>query len=777
MKKTLKSLAMLAFAALAVSSCQKENLRENEVTPGKQIEISVNGLMGEYQVADATKADLVNTVRVAWTAGDKVFAYSADGYLGELTASLDESGDDRYAKLSGTITDPGKTITLVYSPLLTSSNKTSLFSDGKLSLNFATQDGAKVPFVVYGTLDVTGSISGKIVPFKFATSVMKVNCTGLSEEEDITKAEVSNVNTVCEITFKDDAAPEVAGKTLGTITRKGTGAFCSADSRAIFQLAIVATEAAQPSERVLTISQDKDHVADFSACALASGKSYNSVYAMAPAPTFKAVYNTTGDANTLTFYYDAEDHSSEGTVYEGSTGDYYLCHDNIFANSSRWGYDGIRNSIKGVVFDESVAGYHGLTSTGFMFSDFKNTASISGEELLDVSNVTDMRSMFGGVGLNVNPFNEVLNISGWNTSKVQNLNSMFLNYGRNLTNFTLDLSGWDVTNVTTATDMFKQSGYFSTSWSVTIPAKTTLKAGGEKANTASEWYMGDGTTTVAPYGTGAFIILSEGAEGFVDLGVKDADGKPLYWAEKNLGASNPEDNGDYFVWGETAPYYTTTGGWPATPTWKSGKDSGYAWQSYCGQSSFVEWSTPPYDATSNILLPAYDAATAANSSWRTPTSDEFKALAASCVWWWTDNYNSTSKAGYIVYKAKNDADKGKANMNGTWKKWNGSSYIDDSVTTESYSTSDTHIFFPAAGYGYGTSLSDAGSFGNYWSSSFNTGDTGCAYALLLTSDFVSPLSYSGRYSGFSVRPVTDVPAAGSTIEDFNKKNDDPGNWN
>ena len=149
------------------------------------------------------------------------------------------------------------------------------------------------------------------------------------------------------------------------------------------------------------------------------------------------------------------------------------------------------------------------------------------------------------------------------------------------------------------------------------------------------------------------------------MGITDADGAPLYWAEKNLGASEAKDYGDYLAWGETAPYYTTTGGWPATPAWKEGKTSGYKWDSYCGQSSFVEWSTPPYDATSKILLPAYDAATKTNSSWRTPTSEEFKALAASCVWIWTADYKSTGKAGYIVYKAKNDADKGKANMNGT----------------------------------------------------------------------------------------------------------------
>ena len=260
--------------------------------------------------------------------------------------------------------------------------------------------------------------------------------------------------------------------------------------------------------------------------------------------------------------------------------------------------------------------------------------------------------------------------------------------------------------------------------------------------------------------TCAVTVKAALPEGFVDLGVKDADGKSLYWSEKNLGASNPEDYGDYFAWGETAPYYTTTGGWPATPTWKEGK-TGYKWGSYCGQSSIVEWSTPPYDATTKILLPAYDAATKTNSSWRTPTSDEFKALAAGCVWIWTTDYNSTGKAGYIVYKAKNDADKGKADMNGTWKKWDvsQSKYVTDGASEATgYTTSDTHIFFPAAGNGNGLGLDFAGSAGCYWSSSLYTDDTERAYSLFFKSGSVEPQDYRYRFFGISVRPVKDAAA-------------------
>lgn len=280
MKKTLKSLAMLAFAALAVSSCQKENLRENEVTPGKQIEISVNGLMGEYQVADATKADLVNTVRVAWTGGEKVYAYTTSGLLGTLTASLD-GAEDRYAKLSGTITDPGaKTVTLVYSPQFTEAPS---LNGTLIKLDISEQDGEKIPFVVYGTLDSKDlTVSNAIVPFKFATSVMKVNCTGLAEGKEIASATVNNLNTVCELTLSDNSEATVNGKTTGTITRKGTNAFSKVDNRAIFQMAMVKTNGAS-SARTLAVTvgsgdNQKSYSANFCDSSIKTGSSYNGVF-------------------------------------------------------------------------------------------------------------------------------------------------------------------------------------------------------------------------------------------------------------------------------------------------------------------------------------------------------------------------------------------------------------------------------------------------------------------------------------------------------------------
>ena len=205
----------------------------------------------------------------------------------------------------------------------------------------------------------------------------------------------------------------------------------------------------------------------------------------------------------------------------------------------------------------------------------------------------------------------------------------------------------------------------------------------------------------------------------------------------NLGAEKVTDYGDYFAWGETAPYYTTTGGWPATPTWKEGKTYGYKWDSYCGQSTFVEWSTPPYDATTKILKADFDAAAQIlGDGWRMPTSAEFKALYDACG----GSYDKTTNPG-------KDTSVGKGVY---WC----TSY--DGVKGLLFCDGTNKLFFPAAGMGDGTSLSFAGSYGIYWSSSFSTDYTMCAYHLYFDSGNVNKQSNSSRCFGFSVRPVTEV---------------------
>ncbi|MBR5469544.1 MAG: hypothetical protein IKU78_03665 [Paludibacteraceae bacterium] len=60
--------------------------------------------------------------------------------------------------------------------------------------------------------------------------------------------------------------------------------------------------------------------------------------------------------------------------------------------------------------------------------------------------------------------------------------------------------------------------------------------------------------------------------------------------------------------------------------------------------------------------------------------------------------------------------------------------------------------FPAAGYRNNSDLNNAGSNGNYWSSSLNTNNSDNAYNLNFNSDNVN-WNNNNRYYGQSVRGV------------------------
>lgn len=81
-----------------------------------------------------------------------------------------------------------------------------------------------------------------------------------------------------------------------------------------------------------------------------------------------------------------------------------------------------------------------------VFTNFSAATSISGLNLLDTSNVTNMYSMFYYCNALTS-----LDLSGWDTSKVTNMMQMF----RGCTALTrLDMSGWDTSKVTNMSNIF-----------------------------------------------------------------------------------------------------------------------------------------------------------------------------------------------------------------------------------------------------------------------------------------------------------------------------------
>jgi hypothetical protein len=192
---------------------------------------------------------------------------------------------------------------------------------------------------------------------------------------------------------------------------------------------------------------------------------------------------------------------------------------------------------------------------------------------------------------------------------------------------------------------------------------------------------------------------STGEPEYVDLGLS------VKWATCNVGASKPEDYGDYFAWGETKPKST------------------YKWSTYkwCNgsSSSLIKYNTNSSDGIvdhKKTLDPSDDAAHVNwGGSWRMPTKAEQDELRINCTWIWTIQ-NGVN--GYRVTSKKNGMS----------------------------------IFLPAAGYYEDSSPYGDGSYGDYWSSSLCTGNPDVSYYLYFDSSSANWYS-SNRCYGRSIRPV------------------------
>lgn len=281
MKKTVKIMVIGVLVALfATTSCNKENASEN--SSNKTISISIQGAIDDFSSVDGVKATAEPVIRVAWAENDIVYVYDGSQKLGQLKVSLKE-GDSRFAYLTndGDILAPaGSIITLVYS------NATEpVLSEGKLTVDLSEQNQDDFPFVIYATLPAAQTITDKFVPFKFATSVMKINGTGIGTGAGITKATIGQVNTACQIQISNDAAPVVSGTNPGTIIRRANFSE-SSDGRATFTIGM-AMEGTGSGREVFVNKGGKLYYSLFTQSSINAGASYNSVYAFSKADFVK----------------------------------------------------------------------------------------------------------------------------------------------------------------------------------------------------------------------------------------------------------------------------------------------------------------------------------------------------------------------------------------------------------------------------------------------------------------------------------------------------------
>ena len=193
----------------------------------------------------------------------------------------------------------------------------------------------------------------------------------------------------------------------------------------------------------------------------------------------------------------------------------------------------------------------------------------------------------------------------------------------------------------------------------------------------------------------------ENGHEYVDLGLPSG----TKWATCNVGASKPEEYGNYYAWGETTT--KSTYNW-STYKWCNGS-----------KTTLTKYNTSSsYGTVDNkTVLELADDAARANwgGAWRMPTDAEWTELRENCTWTWI------TKNGVNGYEVK-------SNINGN------------------------SIFLPAAGDRNYGDLNHAGDYGNYWSSSLEADYPYRAWGVYFGSDNVGGGSLS-RYFGLSVRPV------------------------
>ena len=164
----------------------------------------------------------------------------------------------------------------------------------------------------------------------------------------------------------------------------------------------------------------------------------------------------------------------------------------------------------------------------------------------------------------------------------------------------------------------------------------------------------------------------------VDLGLPSG----LKWADRNVGAESPEDNGLYFQWGDTVGYTAD----------QVGKDKVFNWANYWDSVDGSVSNFNKYAIDKLTVLEASNDAAAVNmgSDWRMPTNAEL-----------TELINNTNKI-FIDKNGNEVSSTTSGNLKGV--------KLVSKINCNS-------IFIPASGHGEDSTLYDAGDRGYLWSSS------------------------------------------------------------
>ena len=214
-------------------------------------------------------------------------------------------------------------------------------------------------------------------------------------------------------------------------------------------------------------------------------------------------------------------------------------------------------------------------------------------------------------------------------------------------------------------------------------------------------------------------FTSLGAPEMVDLGFESG----LKWAACNLGATSPEDYGDYFQWAGQEDVTDTSIKcfWDNCPYHAAKAAYANGWTKYIPSAKSSYWSGSGSADNKTVLDPSDDIAhTALGGAWRMPTQAECEQLLLYC----TKEHITCNGVFGVKFTSK---------------------------------TTGQSIFLPAAGTRISDRLTGAGTYGNYWTSTLDDGRPYNAYVFNFNRD-TAQTSGDSRSNGYPVRPVYAAPA-------------------
>lgn len=165
---------------------------------------------------------------------------------------------------------------------------------------------------------------------------------------------------------------------------------------------------------------------------------------------------------------------------------------------------------------------------------------------------------------------------------------------------------------------------------------------------------------------------------YVDLGLS------VKWATMNVGASNPDEYGLFFAWGETVGYDERHMFREQSYKWGNGSQYDFKITKYCTSSSYGN-----VDYLTTLELDDDAAHVNWGGSWRMPTKAEQDELRTQCTWQWTSmngvkGYKVIGPNGnFIFLPAAGCCDNGSNDLS-DYGGYYRSSTLDDSYSLNAY---------------------------------------------------------------------------------------------